>query len=182
MKLHNRTDIQFVQHGDKSYKCEICGKESKLLVNHEKHKKTHSDQKEFTCDMCAKGFRTIRSLKTHLFKQHGVDFDEKEKSSMLKDIERRPKMKPVDPECLKCNRKTFRNIEDFNDHVLICYGRRLLSIDFICNKKNCSRKKWNSAEVLHYHLFSGHFSQRLAKVEMVKIPKSAFFLLDLKYT
>ena len=124
--------------------------------------------------MCAKGFRTIRSLKTHLFKQHGVDFDEKEKSSMLKDIERRPKMKPVDPECLKCNRKTFRNIEDFNDHVLICYGRRLLSIDFICNKKNCSRKKWNSAEVLHYHLFSGHFSQRLAKVEMVKIRNPDF--------
>ena len=55
-------------------------------MNHEKHKKTHSDQKEFTCDMCAKGFRTIRSLKTHLFKQHGVDFDEKENNCQQFDF------------------------------------------------------------------------------------------------
>ena len=138
------------------YKCEICGKESKLLAIHEKHKKTHSDELEYTCDMCAKGYRTMISLKLHLFKIHGVDFDEKEKESMVRYMTKKPQVKPVNPECQKCNRRSFIGIEDFNNHVLNCYGRQLLEIDFSCNKKECSRRKWNSAEVLHYHIYTEH--------------------------
>merc|ERR1719491_441747 len=138
------------------YKCEICGKESKLLAIHEKHKKTHSDELDYTCDMCAKGYRTMISLKLHLFKIHGVDFDEKERESMVRYMTKKPQVKPVNPECQKCNRRSFIGIEDFNNHVLNCYGRQLLEIDFSCNKKECSRRKWNSAEVLHYHIYSEH--------------------------
>ena len=106
--------------------------------------------------MCAKGYRTMISLKLHLFKIHGVDFDEKEKESMVRYMTKKPQVKPVNPECQKCNRRSFIGIEDFNNHVLNCYGRQLLEIDFSCNKKECSRRKWNSAEVLHYHIYSEH--------------------------
>ena len=106
--------------------------------------------------MCAKGYRTMISLKLHLFKIHGVDFDEKEKESMVRYMTKKPQVKPVNPECQKCNRRSFIGIEDFNNHVLNCYGRQLLEVDFSCNKKECSRRKWNSAEVLHYHIYSEH--------------------------
>ena len=82
-------------------------------------------------------------------------------------------MKPVDPECLKCHIKSFSSIEDFDDHVLICYGKNSLTVDFICNQNNCLKKKWNSAEVLHYHLFLEHqISDRVCDIcgAVVKCP------------
>ena len=110
-------------HGDKIYKCDICGKESKHGIA--AHMKTHMDHKEFTCDVCAKGLRTLRSLRKHLFTKHQIEFDGKEKESILRDLNRKPKMKPVEAECLNCHYKTFNSIEDFNKHVLICYGAKL---------------------------------------------------------
>ena len=92
--------------GETVYKCDICGKESKLKAIHEKHLETHSDEKKFTCDMCAKGFRTMISLKRHLFKEHKVEFSEKEKAAITKKPDR--KLKPVDPECLRCNAGNHR--------------------------------------------------------------------------
>ena len=83
------------------------------------------DHKEFTCDICAKGLRTLRSLRKHLFTKHQIEFDGKEKESILRDLNRKPKMKPVEAECLNCHYKTFNSIADFNKHVLICYGAKL---------------------------------------------------------
>ena len=54
-----------------------------------------------------------------------------------------------------------------------CYGRRILEIDFECNQKNCSRRKWNSSEVLHYHLFLEHqASDRVCDIcgKIIKCP------------
>ena len=82
-------------------------------------------------------------------------------------------MRPVDPECLKCHTKSFDNIEDFDEHVLICYGKQSLTVDFICNQNSCAKKKWNSAEVLHYHLFIEHqVSNRVCDIcgQVVKCP------------
>ena len=83
------------------------------------------DQKEFTCDICAKGLRTLRSLRKHLFTKHQIEFDGKEKESILRDLNRKTKMKLVEAECLNCHYKTFNSIEDFNKHVLVCYGAKL---------------------------------------------------------
>jgi hypothetical protein len=66
-------------------------------------------------------------------------------------------MKPVEAECLNCRYKSFNSIQDFNKHVLICYGAKLTDtnqdVEFVCNQ--CPTK-WNSSEVLHYHLFLEH--------------------------
>ena len=119
--------------------------------------KTHKD-KEFTCDICAKGISTLRALRRHLFTIHQVEFEGKEKDSIMKDVNRKPlfKSRPVEPECEKCQGKSFKNIDDFNNHVLACYGPKLLNkydVEYKCNQ--CSTK-WNSAEVLRYHLFLEH--------------------------
>ena len=49
--------------------------------------KKHKD-KEFTCDICAKGISTLRALRRHLFTIHQVEFEGKEKESIMKDVNR----------------------------------------------------------------------------------------------
>merc|ERR1719189_2225787 len=98
--------------------------------------KIHMENKEYTCDICAKGLRNLRSLRCHLFRKHKIEFDGKEKESILRDVNRKIKVKPVEAECQKCKGKTFNNIEDFNKHVLACYGKKLSDnreIEFACN-------------------------------------------------
>ena len=68
--------------------------------------------------------------------------------------------------CLKCDETKFKDELEFDNHVVICYGKTLnTSIEFECNQCN---SKWNSAEVLHFHLFHQH--------------KGGFQLLDLIIT
>ena len=47
----------------------------------------NTDEKEFTCDKCAKGFRSLFSFKAHQLKIHKAEFSEKEKAFYHQNLE-----------------------------------------------------------------------------------------------
>jgi KRAB domain-containing zinc finger protein len=52
--------------GDKSYKCDICGKGSSHNSNLQNHIKTHTGDKLYKCDICGKGFSNSSDLQRHI--------------------------------------------------------------------------------------------------------------------
>ena len=78
-----------------------------------------------------------RALKMHLFNKHQVrDFEPEENEKLQKALDRKPKIKPVLPICLKCKAE-ISDIDLFNRHVLMCYGSELRpDIKFICHVKS----------------------------------------------
>ena len=114
----------------------------------------HLNLKLFQCEACPKALKCARSLRRHLVTKHGYILNEKEMTQIEKDIERQQIVKPIGDKCLKCDSKNFKDIFEFNSHVIECYGKTLdTSIEFKCNQ---CETKWNSAEVLHFHLFNHH--------------------------
>ena len=114
----------------------------------------HLNLKLFQCEACPKALKCARSLRRHLVTKHGYVLDEKEMNQIEKDVERQQIVKPVETKCLKCDSNQFKDEFEFDNHVVICYGKTLnTSIEFKCNQCN---SKWNSAEVLHFHLFHKH--------------------------
>eukprot|EP00092_Neocalanus_flemingeri_P037327 GFUD01040651.1.p1 GENE.GFUD01040651.1~~GFUD01040651.1.p1 ORF type:complete len:420 (+),score=88.66 GFUD01040651.1:195-1454(+) len=52
------------------FKCDICGKGFPLSCLLQRHKRTHSDVKPFSCNYCDKCFSSKTSLNHHLFMRH----------------------------------------------------------------------------------------------------------------
>ncbi len=153
LKTHMR-----IMHGEQLFECEICDfstRHKDVIAYHMNKHRTGG--KDHICQFCSKGLSTVRSLRCHMYKKHGKVENEKDIPTILKDVERKPKVKTLEPKCLKCSLNVFASIQDFNEHVLLCYGSLLDdSIEFQCRYKGCPDPRWNSAEVLHYHLFSHH--------------------------
>jgi KRAB domain-containing zinc finger protein len=53
-------------HGDKPYKCDICGKGFSVNSNLHTHIRTHTGGKHYKSDKCGKGFSQIGSLQAHI--------------------------------------------------------------------------------------------------------------------
>ena len=81
---------------------------------------------------------------------------DKEMIAVEKDVNSIPsvKLQPVIMKCQKCQKSDFHEILLFNEHVLKCYNNNKNNVEFKCNK--CENSIWNSAEVLHFHLYSQH--------------------------
>lgn len=109
-----------------------------------------------------------------------MEFNEKETKAILKDINRKPQIKPVDPKCLKCSNSQFKDIYNFNEHTKLCYGNQI-KLDFSCTVKDCEEPNWFCAEVLHYHLFSKHgLSHRVCDIcaAIIKCPWNTIHNLE----
>jgi len=52
------------------FKCDLCGKGFPLSCLLQRHKRTHSDLKPFSCNYCEKSFSSKTSLNHHLFMKH----------------------------------------------------------------------------------------------------------------
>ena len=52
------------------FKCDLCGKGFPLSCLLQRHKRTHSDHKPFSCNYCEKSFSSKTSLNHHLFMKH----------------------------------------------------------------------------------------------------------------
>jgi len=52
------------------FKCDLCGKGFPLSCLLQRHKRTHLDQKPFSCNYCEKSFSSKTSLNHHLFMKH----------------------------------------------------------------------------------------------------------------
>ena len=91
----------------------------------------HLNLKLFQCEACPKALKCARSLRRHLVTKHGYVLDEKEMNQIEKDIERQQIIKPVETKCLKCDSNQFKDEFEFDNHVVICYGKTLnTSVEF----------------------------------------------------
>ncbi|EDL89070.1 zinc finger protein 386 (Kruppel-like), isoform CRA_a [Rattus norvegicus] len=54
-----------IQHSQKSYKCNECGKAFKYCSSYRKHRIIHTGEKPFKCKVCGKSFTQCASLKKH---------------------------------------------------------------------------------------------------------------------
>ncbi|XP_055463545.1 zinc finger protein 883-like isoform X1 [Psammomys obesus] len=54
-----------IQHTQKSYKCNECGKAFKYCSSYSKHSVTHTGEKPYKCKICGKSFTQRASLKKH---------------------------------------------------------------------------------------------------------------------
>ena len=88
----------------------------------ERHiQRRHTDSRNFHCDICPKSFKTNSELKVHQSAIHNIGVDkDKPVIKIVKPI------KPVESRCKKCDLSTFRDENEFNYHVLVCYGKTLL--------------------------------------------------------
>ena len=55
------------------FKCDLCGKGFPLSCLLQRHKRTHSSMKPFSCNYCDRCFRSKTSLNHHLFMKHLED-------------------------------------------------------------------------------------------------------------
>ena len=51
--------------GEKAYECDVCQKRFSIKGNLTKHKKTHTGEKPFECDVCKKMFSDPSAFKKH---------------------------------------------------------------------------------------------------------------------
>ncbi|XP_052040808.1 zinc finger protein 665-like [Apodemus sylvaticus] len=56
---------QRIQHSQKSYKCNDCGKVFKYCSSYRKHSIIHTGEKPYKCKLCGKSFTQCASLKKH---------------------------------------------------------------------------------------------------------------------
>jgi len=63
--------FQWIQVGPKSFACTICNKyTTNRRTNAIRHVKTHTDEKQFTCDYCNFASITKQNLTKHIEKRH----------------------------------------------------------------------------------------------------------------
>ena len=137
--------------------CEVCGFQSSNIYSLKNHyKRVHTNIRDFQCEYCPKAFKSSRDLMRHQVLKHNVNFGEQETQAVLKHANQPPKVKPVEAKCPKCTMGDFHDEEDFNNHIIACYGGKPNpNVDFRCNRKGCE-KSFHAAEVLHFHLYSFH--------------------------
>ena len=82
-------------------------------------------------------------------------------------------LQPVTMKCLRCDRGTFIDIHDFDDHTKNCHHKMKNDVKFICN---ICQSQWSCAEVLHYHLYSEHQSGSVVCDICGQILKSRHYL------
>jgi len=141
----------------KMQKCDMCDFQTDHTATMTRHLRcVHLNLKDFQCWKCPKTFKSNRSLNYHLVKAHEVVLSDREMVAVEKDLNKMNahKLIPVDMQCKKCLKTDFDTILHLNAHVIDCYGPTLnKQVIFKCNK---CETMWNSAEVLHYHLYSEH--------------------------
>ena len=54
-----------IHTGYNAYTCDICGRGFILKQNFQKHRRIHTGEKPYTCDVCGKTFSESGSLKSH---------------------------------------------------------------------------------------------------------------------
>eukprot|EP00092_Neocalanus_flemingeri_P024354 GFUD01026410.1.p1 GENE.GFUD01026410.1~~GFUD01026410.1.p1 ORF type:complete len:558 (+),score=107.32 GFUD01026410.1:36-1709(+) len=68
----HRKDHEEIHRGEADAECGLCGAQVRKK-NLERHMKTHSDDAEFQCDICAKPLKTVEALRAHM-NSHDLPF------------------------------------------------------------------------------------------------------------
>ena len=58
--------------GEKPYKCNICDQQFSHLNTLKYHKRTHTGEKPYECNICKRNFRHVAHLKSHILVHNGV--------------------------------------------------------------------------------------------------------------
>nr|CAI5857397.1 unnamed protein product [Callosobruchus analis] len=93
--------------GEKPYKCDVCSASFAHLSNLKDHKLIHTKEKPFFCEMCGRAFVSRRYLRYHVHKSHLEQNDESEKKE-LSEVFKRKKCKETKAECQHCHKLVSR--------------------------------------------------------------------------
>lgn len=73
VRCHTRhKPSEYQSHGEKPYKCNVCGRAFTYLQCFEKHERTHKGEKTYKCEECGKAFKCLKTLERHMIR-HTVD-------------------------------------------------------------------------------------------------------------
>ena len=92
-KHHLDDHIKYKHSKERNYVCDVkvrgkvCGKSFKTETGLNNHKKTHSDEKPHQCPHCKKAYKTLKPLRTHVYKEHQEEYQQSEESLKLEQSE-----------------------------------------------------------------------------------------------
>ena len=74
-----------IHTGARPHKCRFCGKSFSSRKNMRQHEKSHTGEQKLRCRHCPKKYSDPSVLKVHLRNRHGIESDDDEMSSYIKD-------------------------------------------------------------------------------------------------
>ncbi len=69
-KTKSMLAAHMVYHGDRKFECDDCGKRFYTVAHMNDHKRVHTQEKDYQCQLCGRTFNWKSSLKTHLSRVH----------------------------------------------------------------------------------------------------------------